>query len=95
MTPEQEIERAGRAHEILDNEVFKDAVNQIRNALHDGLIRTALVDEKLREKICFQLVALEKIVDALRTTIDTGKLAQKQLEIEQSRFSKLRNVAGF
>lgn len=94
MTPEQEIDRAGRAHEILDNEVFKDAVRQIEEALLEALKRTALVDEKLREKICAQIVALDSVMKALRSTIDTGKLAQKSLELEQSRLSKLRAVIG-
>ena len=81
MTPEQEIDRAGRAHEILDNEVFKDAVSQIEDALLSGIKRAPLKDAELRERICAQIVALETILNALRTTIDTGKLAQKTLEL--------------
>ena len=95
MTPEQEIERAGRAHEILDNEVFKDAVGQIEQALLEALKRTALVDEKLREKICAQIVALDSVMKALRSTIDTGKLAAKTLEIEQSRLSRFKQAVNW
>lgn len=92
MTPEQEIERAGRAHEILDNEVFKGAVKEIEDTLIDALKRTPLVDEKLREKICDHIVALDSVLKALRTLVDTGKLAEKQLEPAWR--NKVRSIVG-
>ena len=95
MTPEAEIDRAGKAYEILNNEVFKDAVSQIETALLEGIKRAPLKDEVLRERICAQIVALDSILKALRSTIDTGKLAKEQLRVDASKVSRIREAFGY
>jgi hypothetical protein len=80
MTPEEEIGRAQEAQFILENELFKDAVAEVRKALIDGIERSAFTDEKLREKLSQQLVAVSAVVAQLRSHMETGKLAAETIK---------------
>lgn len=80
MTPEEEIGRADEARFILENHLFKDAVEEVRAALISGIERSAFTDEKMREKLCQQLVSLTTVVNTLKTHMETGKLAVETLK---------------
>lgn len=80
MTPEQELGRAAEAEFILSNQLFQEAVEEVRQSLVDGIERTAFVDEKLREKLCQQLVALRSVVGKLQSHMETGKLAEETIK---------------
>lgn len=80
MTPEQELGRAEEARFILENQLFKEAVTEVRQALIEGIERSAFTDEKLREKLSQQLVALSAIVNKLKTHVETGKLAAETIK---------------
>lgn len=79
MTPEEEVRRAGKAKEILDAEVFQDAVSAVEEALLLGIRRSAFKDSELREKLCQQYMLLHNVLDQLRTHIETGRLAEQTL----------------
>jgi hypothetical protein len=79
MTPEEEVRRAGKADEILRNEVFKEAFAEIEEAILSGIRRAPIKDVELRDKLCQQYVALHTIRDQLRTYIESGKLANASL----------------
>jgi len=83
MTPQDELRRAEKAEWIFREEVFTEAVEQIRQALLTAITKSAFVDEKLREKACQELRALENVLQCLKSTMETGILARKQLEIEE------------
>jgi hypothetical protein len=83
MTPQEEMERAERARQILADPFFTEHVSQIEQALLGAIRRTAFVDEKLREKLTHRWTALHDVLAALRSTMETGRLAAKQLEIEE------------
>lgn len=74
-----EMRVAGKAAEILGNEVFKSAVADIRDTLIEGIRLTAFVDSDLREVLCHRLALLDDLIGQLRTRIDTGKLAEESL----------------
>jgi hypothetical protein len=79
VTPEEEIGRAQEANFILQNELFKEAVAEVRQALIDGIERSAFTDEKLREKLAQQLVAVTAVVNKLKSHMETGKLAEETI----------------
>jgi len=79
MTPEDEVRRAGKANEILDSAVFKEAFGEIEEAILSGIRRAPIKDVELRDKLCQQYVSLHTIRDQLRTYIESGKLAQATL----------------
>ena len=79
MTPEEEIRRAGKAKEILDSELFKEAVSATEEALKHGRLQSAATAHDLREKLWAQELALFTIVNHLRTHIETGELAAETI----------------
>jgi hypothetical protein len=79
VTPEEEIGRAQEANFILENALFKEAVSEVRAALVDGIERSAFTDEKLREKLAQQLVAVTAVVNKLKSHMETGKLAAETI----------------
>lgn len=79
MSPEEEIRRAGKAHEVLENEVFREAVSAIRNAIEHARLNSGATDVALREKLYAQELGLEAVLTNLRTYIETGMLAEETL----------------
>ena len=80
MTPEDELSRAAEAEFLLGNQLFKDAVKAVEEALISGIKRTAFTDEKSREKLCQQLVSLDSVVGQLKSHMETGKLAEETIK---------------
>lgn len=82
----------------MDDEFFKEHVKQIDEALLAAIRKTAFVDEKLREKLTHRWTALHDVLDALRSTMESGKVAAKQLEIEEQQKNwrqKAREMMNF
>ncbi len=79
MTPDEEIIRAGRANEVLTNELFKEAVAEIEESLKAARLSSPVKDVDLREKLWAQEVALQAILSKLRTVVETGQLAAEQI----------------
>lgn len=80
MTPEEELQRAERARQILDDPLLSTAVRELDTALLEALRRTAFQETKLRDKIQDRYAALHDVLDLLRTHIETGKLARAMIE---------------
>lgn len=80
MTLEDEVRRASKAKEILNNEVFADAVKVIEEALLLGIRQSAFKDEKLREKLCHRYALLQDLVGQIQTVMETGQMAEEQIK---------------
>lgn len=81
--PQAEIKRAGEAEQILNSEVFKDAVKQVEEALLNGMRSAAIVDDKMRLRLLDNYQSLQAILQCLRSTMETGRLAREQLKIDE------------
>lgn len=93
MSPEEELQRAARAEQVLGDDLFKEAVREVEQALLEGIKRSPIKDHELREKICQQLIQLGAIVTQLRTYMETGKLAEAT--IKQRVTEGLRKVVNW
>lgn len=91
MDQEEEVIRAERARQILEDQVFKDAVESIEQALLNGIRQSAFKDEALREKLCHRYALLGDLLAQIRSTMETGQLAQAQLNIRE----RIRAATGF
>lgn len=91
MTPEEEIRKAGKANEILENELFKEAFSEIEGAILGGIRRAAFKDSDLREKLCQQYVILHSIRDQLKTYMESGVLANEELR-QRSMAEKMKSA---
>jgi hypothetical protein len=79
MTPEQEIKRGAEAELVLNNAVYKEAFDKVEEGLIQAILSSALGDEKTHNKIAISLQLLHQINSALRTVMQTGKMAKIQV----------------
>lgn len=91
-TLEARIYDGNRAQEVLENEVFiqvwADAELELTKAWRESPVR----DVDGREKIFLTLQMLQKLKGAIQTTLETGKLAQKELEHHQTLADRARGI---
>lgn len=76
----EEVRQGGKAREVLENPTFKAAVSAIEEALLLGIRQSAFKDEALREKLCARYALLHDLVGQIKTHMETGQLAQVELE---------------
>jgi hypothetical protein len=87
----QEIYRGNRAREVLENEMFIEAFETIRNEVISQWQQSPARDSEGREKL-FQLLKIaDKFKAILTTTLETGKLANLQLEQNRSMLAKAKD----
>ncbi len=84
MTPEQEIHRANRAREVLENEVYIDAFAQIAQELRTAWETSPARDTEGREVLWLTLGQLNRLQASLAHTMASGKLKLQDLQHKQS-----------
>lgn len=84
MTPEQELYLANRAKEVLENEAYIKAFDDIKTELTAQWENSPARDDKGREMIWLSLCMLKKVKACLDATMDGGKLATAELHHRQT-----------
>ena len=79
MTPEERIYQGNRAKEVLDNEIFRQAFEQIEQDIIDQWKNSPARAEGDREKLWTYLQLLNKLKANLSSTMETGKLASLEM----------------
>lgn len=79
MNLEEEVKQGKHAKEILDNPLYTQAFDGIREALIEQIESCALKDDQLRNQLMISLQLLKQIKTSFDQTIETGKLAEIQL----------------
>jgi len=74
-----EIKRGEQAQRILDNEVYKEAFTAVKNNIIDAMQRSPLSDEVTHNRLVIALQTLNQIEKALTDIMQTGKMAQIQV----------------
>ena len=80
MTHEQELIKAGKARDFLENEIFKEAFAEVEQALLAGIKQSAFKDAELREKLCQQYNLLHNLKDRIAVYIETGQIAEEEIK---------------
>jgi hypothetical protein len=97
MSPEEqlqlanELRKAGKAGELLENEIFKDSVRKIEESLLAGMRAAPIADDKLRLRLLDKYECLYAVLDELNGVIATDKLAEEQIKQD----SMLERAKGF
>ena len=94
MTIEERIYAGNRAKEVLENEVFAQAMADMKQEIIEQWQQSPARDSEAREKLWTMLKLAEKLESHLRTTFDSGKMAKLDLEHRQTMREKLRSVIG-
>lgn len=79
MTPEEEIRRGRHARNVLDDEVYREAYEAVRERIVSQLSLAETVGEK-RDRLNTLLVALATVQRYMEQTMLTGKMAAEQIE---------------
>lgn len=79
MTPEEEVIRANKAAQILEEPLLKEAFSVMEAAFIQTIQTSALKDHELREKCCMLLMCLSQTKQHLKSTMETGQLAKRQI----------------
>ena len=77
---QKEQTRGQRAKDILEDELFKESLQTLKDSYSNAIFQTGPNDELARTKIYLAYQILGKFENHFRTIMETGKLAGKQLE---------------
>ena len=91
MSLTDELRRGEQARLLLQNEMYVDAVTQVRQAIVDKWQQSPLRDREGHHELKLMLKLLGDLTGYIQTTMETGKMAQLQLESER-RMTKLKSV---
>lgn len=87
-TPEEEIRQARNADKILNDPVFKEAVEGIEKSLIDRMKQVPMADMTTQHELILTLQLLGKLKQSLHTMIETGKMAEIQKESITSKLKR-------
>ena len=76
-----EISRSNEAKQILESKLFQESMETLKKIYYEALLeKTGAKESDTREKLWIAYNVVGKVEQHLQTVIETGKLAQKQLE---------------
>ena len=90
----ERIYAGNRAKEVLENEVFVQAMADIKAEIISKWEQSPARDCEAREKLWIMLKLSEKLESFLKTTLESGKLAQLDLVHKQTVREKLQSMIG-
>ena len=78
--PLEEIKLGEQAAQILDNPVYKDAIERVRENIVNSMTTSPIGDEKTHNRLVIALQLLNQINKQLTDVMQTGKLASIQTD---------------
>jgi hypothetical protein len=89
-TIETRIYDGNRAREVLENEVFQAVWTDIEKEWTDAWMNSPARDEAGREKLYQYVMTLRKLKAQITTTLETGQLAQLDLQHKQTMADRVK-----
>ena len=80
METEKEIQRGQQAKRILEDPIFVEALQKVSQELDQEWINSPIRDTEGREKIYMMKKMLNVLHVQLKSVMETGKLATKQVD---------------
>lgn len=75
----EEIKKGEQAKKILDNQVYQEAFTAVKDNIIDAMQRSPLSDDVTHNRLVIALQTLNQIEKALTDIMQTGKMAQIQV----------------
>jgi hypothetical protein len=94
MKLEQRLYNGDQARLVLENEVFQQVFADYKAEITEQWTKSPARDMEGREKLWLMLSMLNKLEAMLKTTLDTGKLAQLDLEHQRTLAQRLKASVG-
>jgi uncharacterized membrane protein YccC len=95
MTHEQEAVLGARAREVLENEAFTSAFEQIEKELIEQWKNSPARDQEGREKLWVYLSMLRKVKSTLEQTMQSGKLANLEIEHAKKKLTERLGIGSW
>jgi hypothetical protein len=76
----EEVKRGEQATVILDNPIYKEAIEKVRESIVSSMTTSPLGDEKTHNRLVIALQLLNQINKQLTDVMQTGKLAAIQTD---------------
>ena len=80
LTRQREINRAAKVKEIFRNEIFAETLDLLRERYKSEWAATAPENSEARERLYYLSQALEEFHGHLRSVLETGQMADEQLQ---------------
>lgn len=94
MNLNERIYNADQAKLVLDNEAFQQVFEDIKQEITEQWMQSPARDEAGRQSLWQMLKMLEKVRLCLQASLDSGKLAAKELEYQESLAKKAKGWVG-
>ena len=89
-TLEKKVYDAARAREVLENETFQRAFDDIRQEYAQAWINSPARDPEGREKLYWMVKLTDKLQATLTGMLTDGKMAQIELERQEEKMAQER-----
>lgn len=76
----EEVKRGEQAAQILDNPIYQEALQKVKDSLIASMANSPLGDEKTHNRLVIALQLLNQINKQLTDVMQTGKLAAIQTD---------------
>ena len=77
---QKEVSQANKAKQLFDNPLLQESFDKLKKLYADSLFNTGAKETEVREKLWLAYNVIGKVEQNLFEMLDTGKLANKQLE---------------
>ena len=94
MDTQTELERGFKAQQLLDNEIYQESIQTVRDAIIAQWSESPIRDHEGQHELRLMLKLLNDLTANIKTVADTGKLAQIQVE-RDSKLKQIKRAAGF
>lgn len=89
MDAEKELERARIAASLLENEIYKEAVQSVRSAIIDTWASSPVRDIDGQHELRLMLKCLNDVQSHVENVMNTGKMVKIQREEQKSIFDRM------
>ena len=77
-----EINRSSQAKQILEDKLFQESISTLKKIYSEALLeKTGAKESDTREKLWIAYNVVGKVEQHLKSILETGKLAEKQLDV--------------
>jgi hypothetical protein len=85
----EEVKRADRAEEVLNNPLFIEAVDKVRTGIIHSMAESPLGDAQTHNRLVIALQLLSQIEKQLQSVVQTGQMAKMQVNSPVERIKRV------
>lgn len=92
MDLEQNLARGVRANEVLENEIYIEAFELIKQEIYTTWQQSPARDAEARETLYLMLKLMDKLKATMQSVMETGKLASLEMDYQKSKMQRVKET---